>query len=223
MSSTKRTVVGMCGVLAAVGVHYLLYLTALSSWMYDLKHAKRPEAVGAGANTGTPQGISVERLIQVMLTSELEPLAPLTVESAHLEEPKPQSVLAITGLDELPMPQIQIEAPGDDPQDLEAQMLARAKQAGIYDSQIRARIQRSWSLPVHSGAIGFSCSAQVHQRADGHIDEVSLDLARCNGTPEVQQSLVDAIFRASPLPIPSGPSIFVERFSMVFRGDESTK
>lgn len=221
MRRTRRTLVGLSGIAATLLLHSLLFVAATWDGGEAARHPKLPDAVGGGANTGSSEGESTERQVMVLLTPEFSEREPLAEPAPYLPEPVMQqpSIVAITGLDALPPPVIRIEAPGEDSEDQEAQLLARAKFAGIYESQIRARIERAWTLPELPEG-GFSCHAQVRLRVDGKIEEVALDLTQCEGTPAMQQSLVNAIFLASPLPAPPHPSVFVDRFAMVFHSDD---
>jgi colicin import membrane protein len=95
--------------------------------------------------------------------------------------------------------------------------MAHAKFAGIYESQVKARILRAWSLPDEPApSPDFSCLVKILQRQDGRVREVDVVLDQCNGSGVWQKSLTDAIFRASPLPAPPHPSAFVDSFAIVF-------
>jgi len=159
----------------------------------------------------------------VMLQAEFEadttPLEP----PPELPEPvmeKP-SILAITGPDILPLPLI--ELPGEATADVDAELMARAQYAGIYESQVRARIMRAWEVPNEPAPEpDFSCLVQINQQPGGRVTEVALVLNKCDGTSSWQQSLVNAIQAASPLPAPPHPSAFVDRFSLVFRSSAAS-
>src|SRR6185369_6474014 len=113
-----------------------------------LPHPRPPDAVGAGANTGKTEGEVGERRMTVMLSLEFDADTPPPEPPPQLPEPvmlRP-SILAITGPDVLPLPQI--ELPGEAAEAADAELMARAKYAGIYESQVRARIMRAWALPA---------------------------------------------------------------------------
>jgi len=213
--STQRTLVGLVGIAATVLLHSLLFMAAV--WDGGrLLHPKWPDATGAGANVGQQDGEPGERRVMVML--EPVPALPASPPPApQLAEPIIQqpSVLEITGPDPLPLPPLEAQSGEEANQD--ADLMARAKFAGIYESQVRARILRAWRLPDEPAPEpDFSCLAQIHQRRDGRVIEVELVLAQCDGSPAWQQSLVNAIQVASPLPAPPHPSVFVDVFSLVF-------
>jgi len=201
---------------ATILLHSLLFAVAV--WGDHRLHLKQPDAIGAGANKGKPEGEPGERRIIVMLTPEFAAPEPAIEPPPQLADPviQPPSVLEITGADALPLPPIEVDIPSENAEAQEAELMARARFAGIYESQVRARIERAWSLPKEPAPDPeFSCLAQIHQQKDGRILEVDLVLSKCDGSPAWQQSLVNAIFTASPLPAPPHPSVFVDRFSLV--------
>lgn len=111
----------------------------------------------------------------------------------------------------------------------------RAMLFGRYVNQIVARIDRLWVLP-QSAPIGasfwamppaatsdsrnlpdsgpFRCRVQILQSRDGAVLEVTL--LDCDGNPEWQQSLVNAIDAASPLPAPPSDSVFARSLVLSF-------
>lgn len=105
---------------------------------------------------------------------------------------------------------------------------------GRYAGQINARIERAWrrprSAPSEATAVQpiavssdnsaverkdlFRCTARITQDVRGNVQEV--ELVGCNGTPVWQQSLVDAIQQASPLPAPPSPTVFTNALTLTF-------
>jgi hypothetical protein len=217
MRLARRTLGGVAGIAATVLLHSLFFAAAMWSGGRLLLNPRAPDAVGAGANSGERDAEPGERRIEVMLSTSIDIPAPPIEPPPQLLEPvmEQPSIVAITGINALPLPPIEI--PGEAAEDLDAQMMARAKFAGMYESQVRARIMRAWELPAEavSGA-DFSCLVQIRQQQDGRVKEVSLVLAQCEGSPAWQQSLVDAIQVASPLPAPPHPSAFIDTFALVF-------
>ncbi len=87
---------------------------------------------------------------------------------------------------------------------------------GRYLGQIHARIDRAWLRPRSAiGASMFRCQAEVWQRRDGVVRTVTVQ--RCNGTARWQQSLVQGIEAASPLPAPPNPAVFAHRVILHFQ------
>jgi hypothetical protein len=216
-------VVGVAGIAATVLLHSLFFAAAIWSGSTVQVRPRPPDAVGAGANTGAADADPGERRMTVMLTMELESEAPPIEPPPELPEPvmEQPSLLAITGPDVLPLPQIEI--PGEGAEAAEAELMARAQFAGIYESQVRARIMRAWALPDEPAPEpDFSCLVQIRQQRDGRVREVALILDKCGGSPAWQQSLVDAIQVASPLPAPPHPSAFVDSFSLVLHASAAS-
>jgi hypothetical protein len=124
----------------------------------------------------------------------------------------------------LAAPAIVAIEPVDSPTDDESYM--RQQQYGIYTGQIIARVERAWVRPRTkvSNSDGlqksteFSCRAKILQSELGAVLEV--DLLNCNGSTEWQQSLVRAIFSASPLPAPPSPTVFSDALTLTFSAHE---
>jgi hypothetical protein len=218
MRRARRTMVGLAGIAATLLLHSLLFAVAIWEGGQQL-HPRLPDAVGAGANSGEPDAEPGERRMTIMLSPEFDGATPPIEPPPQLSEPVMEvpSVLAITGPDALPLPPVQIELPGEEAEAQDAQLMARAKFAGIYESQVRARIERAWDPPKEPAPDPeFSCLVQILQQRDGRVQEVALVLNQCNGSPSWQQSLVNAVQAASPLPAPPHPGVFVDRFALVF-------
>src|SRR5690606_9458404 len=107
-----------------------------------------PEAMGAGANRGVPEGESGERRISVrLLTEAIEQIQPSVDLTYLVEQALNASNLNIFGPDALPLPPLKISLESDATESSDAELIARARMVGIYESQIRARIERAWALP----------------------------------------------------------------------------
>jgi colicin import membrane protein len=92
---------------------------------------------------------------------------------------------------------------------------ARASGAmSTWAAQIQARIQGAWIRPPSARA-GLECTLYVTQVPGGEVTNVRL--GSCNGDDAVKQSIVDAAYRASPLPAPSDPSLFERNLDLTFR------
>ncbi len=95
--------------------------------------------------------------------------------------------------------------------------LEAARASGALSSwaqQIQARIQRAWIRPP-SARSGLDCTLYVTQVPGGEV--VTVRLGACNGDDAVKQSIVDAAYRASPLPAPPDPSLFERNLEVNFR------
>lgn len=219
----QRAAVGVLGIVATVLLHSLLFVVAV--WGdTSISRPRLPDRVGAGANTGSAEGSSQERLIMVELQPDVQ-LRPQPVEQpVLLEKVRAPSMLAVTGPDALPVSPLNPSEEGNVEQALDADMVARTQLLGVYEHQIRARIERAWLRPREpiGRQVGnpiqeddrFRCRVMIRQDQQGAIRE--LELQRCNGSAQWQKSLTDAIFSSSPLPAPPNPHVFADAFSMQF-------
>ena len=212
----KRTAAGTAGIVATVLIHSLFIAAAILG-VGAAKIARLPDAIGAGANSGKPDGSSTERMIVVQLSANAENPEPTPSESPHLQvEVQKPSMLQVTGPDSIPLPPLDFDNDGVATEASDADLIARTKLAGLYESQIRARIERAWTQPSESvRALIYSCRVKVRQKRDGQVEDVSLE--DCEGSFEWLNSLVKAIYSASPLPGAPHPGVFAHSFSMQFR------
>jgi colicin import membrane protein len=81
-------------------------------------------------------------------------------------------------------------------------------------SQITARIQRAWLKPP-SAKTGIECVLYVTQVPGGEVTNVRI--GACNGDQAVRESIEAAVYRASPLPPPSDPTLFERDLVITFR------
>jgi hypothetical protein len=212
----RRATAGTAGIVATVLLHSLFIAAAI--WGEGTtKLTRLPDAVGAGANTGKPDGSSSERMIVVQLSTNAENHVPEPSESPQLPAAvKKPSMLQVTGPDSIPLPPLEFDDDGVAMEASEADLIARTKLAGLYESQIRARIERAWTQPSESvRALIYICRVKVRQKRDGLVEDVILE--NCEGSFDWLNSLVKAIYSASPLPGAPHPDVFADSFSMQFR------
>jgi colicin import membrane protein len=86
-----------------------------------------------------------------------------------------------------------------------------------YIAQIQARIQHAWNRPP-SAAAGLDCTVYITQVPGGTI--AAARLGECNGDDAVRESILAAVYRASPLPAPSNPELFDRNLKVPFRPDQ---
>ena len=79
---------------------------------------------------------------------------------------------------------------------------------------IASRIEHSWELPL-SAKPGLVCVLRVTQVPGGEVTDAKV--LSCNGDDLVKRSLVNAAFKASPLPPPPDPSVFQRQLDITFR------
>jgi hypothetical protein len=215
MRLAKRTAAGTAGIVATVLLHSLFFAAAILG-VGPAKVARLPDAVGAGANSGKPDGSSTERMIVVQLSTNADNPEPAPSEPPRLVEVQKPSTLQVAGPDSIPLPPLEFDDDGVATEASEADLIARTKLSGLYESQIRARIERAWTQPSESvRALVYSCRIKVRQKRDGQVEDVSLE--NCEGSFVWLNSLVKAIYSASPLPGAPHPGVFANSFSMQFR------
>jgi len=82
-----------------------------------------------------------------------------------------------------------------------------------WEAQLKARIERAWLRPPSARA-GIVCELDVTQVPGGEVTNVKL--GSCNGDQAVRDSIVAAVYRASPLPPPPAPSLFERELQITF-------
>lgn len=83
--------------------------------------------------------------------------------------------------------------------------LASAKQKWI--ALIQIKIHNNWTPPPGTPS-DLSCKVTVTQVPGGSVSNAQVP--SCNGDDAVVQSIITAVYRASPLPAPPDPSLFDE-------------
>ena len=78
-----------------------------------------------------------------------------------------------------------------------------ASNLGVYKRKIRERIHRIW---VRQPGMGWdlSCGVEVRLIPGGEVIPSGVRVTRSSGNPAFDQSVVVAVYKASPLPVPSG-------------------
>lgn len=210
-----RVMTGISGTAVILLMQALLYSGTL--WDGVSRASRIPDAVGTAANVGDSEGRSTERLITVRLISDISPQSSQLAPDFQLAELVRQSLIQVTGPDSLPLPALHFEDEGSPSERSDAELIARAKMVGTYESQIRARIERAWIPPDENPSEpSFECAVLISQDPDGRVREVEMPY-ECGGSAPMRESLIKAIYTASPLPAPPHPSVFVDRFSLKFR------
>ena len=115
-------------------------------------------------------------------------------------------------------------------QEEEERLLAEAQQAEIdaeaerleamnstdmqlYQLAIKQDVQRNWNRPA-TARDDLECMVAIRQLTNGEV--VSVRILQCNGDAAVQRSIVAAVNRASPLPLPRNPLVFLDEFQFRF-------
>lgn len=88
---------------------------------------------------------------------------------------------------------------------------------GRYQMAIQQKVMRNW-VPPASATTGIECKVAVRQAPGGEV--ISALVQSCNGDDAVRRSIEAAIFRASPLPDPEDPNIFLKSFTLNFKPEQ---
>ncbi|MFO1393477.1 MAG: cell envelope integrity protein TolA [Steroidobacteraceae bacterium] len=99
----------------------------------------------------------------------------------------------------------------------EGAAMARAGVVDEYRAVLVQAIERNWIRPPSARA-GLSCTLYVTQATGGTVTDVKL--GGCNGDAAVRESIVNAVYKASPLPAPRDPRAFERRLEIVFEPKE---
>jgi colicin import membrane protein len=100
-----------------------------------------------------------------------------------------------------------------DAAEIEAQ---NSTEARIYQSQMVRAVENKWIRPG-TAREGLSCLVAVTQLPTGVV--TSARVLKCNGDDFVKRSIENAVFKASPLPTPSNPLLFLRSFQFEFKYD----
>jgi colicin import membrane protein len=83
-----------------------------------------------------------------------------------------------------------------------------------WHAQIVARIQQKWIKPVSAPA-GISCIVSVTQVPGGEVTDVRVNSCSINDEA-FRQSVEDAVYRATPLPLPPASVPFERKLELTF-------
>ena len=223
-------VVGLIGTILL----HAFYLQAVTLGASAAKSRRPPEEVGPGASailssTGSWMTLVMVQLPGISHSEMLEDVASrgIAPDNAAIQVVSPDPARAIEVQQDIADVNAKAAMTTGDP-------AMQSLLFGRYTGQINARIDRAWRRPrsavnaddatqaAASGAATstssstdpFRCQARILQDADGNVKEI--ELISCNGTQAWQQSLIDAIQMASPLPAPPSPTVFTNALTLTF-------
>lgn len=91
-----------------------------------------------------------------------------------------------------------------------------ATQAAVagWSTEVKQRVEAAWIKPstAHSS---LKCTVAVTLLQGGGVTNVSV--GQCNGDEAVRESIVQAVYRAAPLPPPPDPSLYNQQLNFVFQ------
>ena len=82
-----------------------------------------------------------------------------------------------------------------------------------YSAQIKAAVERNWLRPPGAPE-HLNCLVDVSQIPSG--DVVNVSIAKSSGDRAFDQSVVNAVWKSSPLPLPKDPTLFRRELQLVF-------
>lgn len=225
-SLTRRTSSHALGILGALFVH-ALFLQAVTLGASSAKRISRPSETGPGASAILSS--KGEWMTLVMVHAPENSSSHMLEEIASRGFRPSNEVVQIISPDPTPAFEATNSRQEDDSAEAAQTVGDPAVQSllfGRYTGQISARIERAWRRPrsavdTDSKTPGtFRCQARITQDTNGKVKEI--ELMSCNGTVEWQQSLVNAIQEASPLPAPASPTVFTHALTLMFEGNAYT-
>ena len=74
-----------------------------------------------------------------------------------------------------------------------------------YKALIRQKVSRSWNRPT-TAAKGLQCTVRVRLVAGGEV--LAASVVRSSGDPVFDRSVENAVYKATPLPVPQDPKLF---------------
>jgi colicin import membrane protein len=87
------------------------------------------------------------------------------------------------------------------------QKLASARNQ--YEPVIRQKVERNWT-PLPGIGKGLSCTVRVRLVAGGEV--IGASVTRSSGNARFDRSAENAVYKASPLPVPADPDVFSQDF-----------
>jgi len=88
-------------------------------------------------------------------------------------------------------------------------------EAQVYQNMITQRVFRKWARPG-TARDDLKCVVAVEQIPGGTVVRSRIIESECNGDERVRRSVLAAVNRASPLPQPSNPLLFLPTFQITF-------
>lgn len=198
-----------------------LHAFLLGSILYGTAASYRPAAAGRsgpGARAVASSAEPVMTMILVDVAGEADRDQAGDELAASRSPAAEDLAVTIASPDSLPAIDLRIDespesaSPASDPS---LDPATRTLLYGRYLTQIQARIERAWMRPRSPVTGGlFRCRVQILQDRVGTVQETTLQ--SCNGDARWQQSLVNAIQSASPLPVPPDPRVFANAVMLEF-------
>lgn len=82
-----------------------------------------------------------------------------------------------------------------------------------HQRRVLARVKEYWAPPAEA-PLDINCDVRVEQFPDGEV--ISAAVIDTCGSSAMDGSIIDAVYRASPLPMPNDPSLFDRELNFRF-------
>jgi colicin import membrane protein len=89
-----------------------------------------------------------------------------------------------------------------------------AQEANIWGTQLVAAIQRVWTRPPGVSDQKYSCVVNMQLSATGEV--LSARIQKSSGNPQIDESVLRAVYKASPMPLPRDPTVFQPGINITF-------
>lgn len=213
----RRLFSGLVAALASVAFHVLIVLPAV--WGGSGPKVRLPDQQGAGSSSIASAEEPTDTLIIVHLAG-ITPRSTSPTKSVSSRGFASRDLLVtVASPDVAPAVDLSRELIADESEPMAEpaadQAGRRARLLGMYVGQVKARIERAWvrpRAPIPGGDAVFQCRVAIKQDRTGAVKTVELE--QCNGDANWQESLMSAIFAASPLSAPPEPSIFASTLTL---------
>ena len=89
-----------------------------------------------------------------------------------------------------------------------------AQEANIWGTQLVAAIQRVWTRPPGVADQKYSVVVNMQLSATGEV--LSARIQKSSGNPQIDESVLRAVYKASPMPLPRDPTVFQPGINITF-------
>jgi len=89
-----------------------------------------------------------------------------------------------------------------------------AAEQNIWGTQLVAAIQRVWTRPPGVSDQKYSCVVNMQLSATGEV--LSARIQKSSGNPQIDESVLRAVYKASPMPLPRDPTVFQPGINITF-------
>lgn len=89
-----------------------------------------------------------------------------------------------------------------------------AQEVSLWGTQLAAAIQRVWTRPPGVADQKYLCVVNMQLSATGEV--LSARIQKSSGNPQIDESVLRAVYKASPMPLPRDPTVFQPGVNITF-------